>query len=301
MRAVLGNWPIKVTALILAAVLWALVAAEEPTSQLVPVSLVVVPPDGRTLVTALPPVRALYAGSAREIMKLYASPPTIKKVIPNTVIDSEYLLELNPEDLVVNGRVGAQAQDVKPRRIWVKLDEVARRTVPVVPRLRITPDSGYLLSGGIAVVPGNVVVRGPEAQVKQIDEIKTVPLEIVGANGPVRQWVRLDTAGFGTVQVSPNTVQILAEVEAVSERVLTEVPVRVSGPASGWVGDPPTVMVTLRGPLSRLAQLSRDSVVALVWADRLRLGKKAAVEVVAPAGIKGTAIPDSVEVRRTRP
>jgi len=54
------NWPAKLTALLLSGVLWAAVAAEEPTTQLVPVTLVVQPPPGRTLKGTLPSVQAVY-------------------------------------------------------------------------------------------------------------------------------------------------------------------------------------------------------------------------------------------------
>jgi hypothetical protein len=295
---VLRNWPVKLTALVLAAVLWAAVAAEEPTTQLVPVSLVVQAPEGRALTTPLPPVKALYAGSARELIKLYASPPTITKAIPDTVMGSEYRLELKPEDLMVDGKVDAQVQDIQPRTIVVRLDDVAHRTVPVVPQVRIRPDSGYMVTGGVAVVPGSVTVRGPEVHVRRIDEVKTLPVEIVGANGPIRRSVRLDTSGFGTVQVLPASVEISAAIEAVSERVLQGVPVSLKGAAAGWASDPPQVMVILRGPASLVAQVPRDSIAVLAVVESPRLGAKAPLQVIAPGGVQGSAVPDSVELRR---
>ncbi len=295
---VLANWPIKLTALVLAAVLWAAVAAEEPTTQLVPVSLVVQTPEGRALTTPLPPVKALYAGSARELIKLYGSPPTIIKTIPDTVMGSEYALELRPEDLMVDGRVDAQVQDIQPRTIRVRLEDVARRTVPIVPRVRIVPDSGYTVTGGVAVVPSSVIVRGPEGRVRRIEEIKTLPVEIVGARGPLRRSVQLDTVGFGTVQVLPASVEISASIEAVSERLLLEVPVALKGVGAGWVSEPAEVIVTLRGPASRVAQLPRDSVTVIALVEAPRVGTKVPLQVIAPAGIQGLAVPDSVDLKR---
>ena len=70
--AILVNWPAKLTALLLSGVLWAAVAAEEPTTQLVPVTLEVEPPHGRRMSTKLPPVQAEYVGSTRELINLYS-------------------------------------------------------------------------------------------------------------------------------------------------------------------------------------------------------------------------------------
>ncbi len=70
-----SNWPIKVTALGLATVLWAAVSAEEPTTQLVPIRLDIQTPTTKTLLQDIPPIRGLYAGSARELIKLLARHP----------------------------------------------------------------------------------------------------------------------------------------------------------------------------------------------------------------------------------
>ena len=47
-RAIAANWPIKLTALVLATVLWAAVEAEEPTTQLIPVSVTITTPARAT-------------------------------------------------------------------------------------------------------------------------------------------------------------------------------------------------------------------------------------------------------------
>lgn len=124
--AVLSNWPIKLTALALATVFWAAVAAEQPTTQVVPVSLILEAPEGRAFTRPLPPIRAWYAGSARELLKLYGSPPVITKVIPDTLTGSRLVLDLSPGDLTLTEDARVQALDVQPRRIEVKLEATAR-------------------------------------------------------------------------------------------------------------------------------------------------------------------------------
>lgn len=155
--ALVTNWPIKLTSLALAAVLWAAVAAEEPTTQLVPVTLIVEPPGGRALTRPLPPVKALYAGSARELIKLFATPPVISAIIPDTLTGSSYALELFPSDLKLADDAAVEPQDVQPRRIEVTLDAVSHRLVPVVSRVTIRPDTGFAVVGGVALDRKSVV------------------------------------------------------------------------------------------------------------------------------------------------
>lgn len=296
--ALVANWPIKLTSLALAAVLWAAVAAEEPTTQLVPVTLIVEPPEGRALTRPLPAVKALYAGSSRELIKLYATPPQITAMIPDTLSGSSYALELFPSDLKLAEDADVEAQDVQPRRIEVTLDAVARRVVPVVSRVTIKPDTGFAVVGGVAFSPSSVLVRGPEAVVSRIDAASTIPLEITAVRGPVRRRVPIDTGSLGVVQVSQREVEVSAEVAAVSERAFLDVPVTVRGERAAWVPEPAAVIVTVRGPAIRVAQLPKDSLA--VWAVPSGAARRETVRltVIAPPGLDATATPDTVRLQR---
>ena len=69
LRRITANWPLKLTALALAAVLWAAVAADEPSSQRVAIALRVNAPEGRPLTRSLPTVYGIFGGPARELLK----------------------------------------------------------------------------------------------------------------------------------------------------------------------------------------------------------------------------------------
>ncbi len=298
-KRLVTNWPIKLTALALAAVLWAAVAAQEPTTQLVSVDLVVEPPPGRTLTRALPPVRALYSGTARELIKLYAAPPIVRRAIPDTVSDSLFRLSLSIGDLEPVQNADVTAQDIQPRSIVLQLDDVVRRTVPVVARASIRPDSGFALFGGIAIVPSSLEVMGPVAQVARVRELLTLPIELRRVSGPVHRAVEIDTAGLGNVRLSQRDVEISAEVGPISERVLMGIPVAVGDDqGNAWEPEPPAVIVTVRGPTARLLRMTRDSVAVAALPQSEGEADTVRLEVIAPPGIEGTATPDSAVLQR---
>lgn len=296
--AVVVNWPIKLTALVLSTVLWAAVAAEEPTTQLVPVTLIVEPPPGRTLTRALPAVQALYAGSARELIQLYGSPPVARKAIPDTLSGAEYMLELAPGDLRIARDIEATAQDVQPRVITVALDDVVTREVEVVSRVRVSPDTGYALTGGVSLSPRSVTLRGPEAAVRPLERVYTVSRNITGVTAPLRQTVPIDTSGFGVARVTPRTVTVTAEVMPISERVLMGVPVTVRADRGQWTVTPPAVIVTVRGPNGRLVRLTRDSVEVVAVPTGDGTAETVALQAVPPEGLEVVLTPDSVMVER---
>jgi hypothetical protein len=294
------NWPIKLTALLLATLLWVVTATQEPTRQVVPVNLVVEPPEGRALRTALPSVHAWFVGSQGEVIKLYAELPTIHKTIPDST-SSEYTLEIGPDDLTGYPDAEVRPQLVQPSIISVRLDELRQRTVPVIHRVSIRPDSGFSQFGGIAVQPSSLIVRGPEARIRALDAVYTVPLEISGAQQTVRRSVAIDTSGLAPVRVSRNQVEIVAEIGPLSSRILSGVPVEVRDEQGGrWNADPDTVSVTLRGPTARVARLTLDSIAVVAFVRGRTNEQTAAVSVIAPSGIRAVTRPDSVTIRRRR-
>jgi len=300
--AILVNWPAKLTALLLSGVLWAAVAAEEPTTQLVPVNLEVDPPTGRSLAGELPPVQAVYVGSTRELIKLYTSPPVIRKVLPDTLTGSEYTLELSPQDLIAGRRINVRPEDVQPRAVTIRLDAVVQRSVGVEPRVTIVPDSDFALVGGIGVSPPTVIVSGPDSAVRSLATVPTVRLELRSVSTPVRRTLAIDTVGLGAVRVSPESVQVSADVAFVAERVLGGVPVTVRSDRPGNVtADPAVVLVTIRGASRRLASLTRDSLAVYASSVSGDSTERVILEVIAPDGVTGVATPDSVTLtRRTR-
>ncbi|MDH3455249.1 MAG: YbbR-like domain-containing protein [Gemmatimonadota bacterium] len=296
---VLDNWPIKLTALVLAAILWAAVAAQEPTTQLVAVRLEVQPPPGRALTSELPEVQALYAGSARELIKLYAQPPMIRKPLPDTISGAQYMLELSLSDLEVADGADVRAQRLEPRSIAVQLDDVSLQVVPVSARVTVQPDTGYQLFADVSVLPSEITVRGPDAAVARITSVMTEALMLQGIREPVRRRLAIDTTGLGAVRLSNSEVEIFADVGAVSERVLMGVPVLVRGGGPGqWISDPPAVIVTVRGRRGRIAAFTRDSISVYAMRAGGFSDSVAALEVLPPNGVIGWAIPDSVTLRR---
>ncbi|MFQ6045711.1 MAG: hypothetical protein ACE5PT_05030 [Gemmatimonadales bacterium] len=289
----------KLTAVLLAAVLWAATAAQEPTTQLVQVALEVQPPEGRALRRSLPYVQALFAGSTRELIKLFAHPPVIRKEIPDTVQGSEYIVELDLADLVVTGDANVTPQDVQPRMITVQLDALAQRTLPVVPRVRVRPDSGFGLYTGIAVAPSSLLVRGPEIRVSTMNALYTLPLEITEVRQPVRRSLAIDTTGLAPVRLSRYSVDVSADVGPISTRTLSQVPVEVrSERGRRWSPTPSVVTLMLRGATARLAGIDPDSVSVVAMVVGSAREQVVPLSVIAPPGISARPVPDSVVVRR---
>ena len=293
-QAVVTNWPIKLTALALATVLWAALLAERPATHLGPVRLDVQTAANRVLAKEIPQVQVLVGGAVRELRKLYTDPPVINKIVPDSITESTLTIDLLLQDVILPHNADVTLQDIMPRRVVVTLDDLHRRSVPIISRVNIETASGFVFLG-LHVLPESVSVIGPEAQVNRISNVYTVALDLENVRRTVRRAVAIDTTAFGVVQLSQPEVEIEALIDRITQRTIGGVPVVVDGGV--WESEPATVQVTVRGPASRLATLNRDSLLVTATVATVK-GEILALSVRPPTGLTATASPDSVRARR---
>src|SRR5688572_21696401 len=129
----------KAAALFFAVVLWLVVSAEEPSEELVPVRLEAAFDTVRILTSPRPVIRALVAGRARDLIKLYDTPPVVRRVITDDAPDS-VAVDLRPADVYIPPDVDAIVRDVQPRALVLIFDVTMSRRVPVTNAVRVVAD-----------------------------------------------------------------------------------------------------------------------------------------------------------------
>ncbi len=123
LAALLHDWPLKLTALFLALVLWLLAAGEEPASRLLAAELQVRPPAGRVLAQPLAPVTVAVVGPRRELLKLGASRLILTRLLPDTVTADSVTMVLGTADVELPSGVRVSVQDLQPRQVTVHLTD----------------------------------------------------------------------------------------------------------------------------------------------------------------------------------
>src|SRR6476661_3574141 len=91
----------KGAALFFAVVLWLVVSAEEPSEELVPVQLEASYDSARILTGKRPVIRALVAGRARDLIKLYHTPPIVRRSVTDDAPDT-LALDLQASDVYIS-------------------------------------------------------------------------------------------------------------------------------------------------------------------------------------------------------
>ena len=225
-HGVTARFPVKFAALSLALSLWIMVSSQEPTEGWVDVKVDLITDSTVSLVGDMPVVQALVGGRFREILKLHASPPEIRRVVSADTPD-QVTLDLRPGDVIVPGNADVRVRDVTPRAITLDFNVIEQRYLPVRPLVRIVADSNMRVTSGPRVLPGSVLVRGSRRAVRALGSITTSPLNIFVRDSVMVRTVPLDTSGLGLLAVTPPEVR----VRVTAERIAAPAPPPVTTPA----------------------------------------------------------------------
>ncbi len=231
------NWTIKVTALLLAVLLWTIVKAEELTRvpvENVPIEVALRDPGWMLASPPSPPTATVvFSGPLRELVRLAVARPRV--VIPvDEVSDSVEVRQLRTGWVQLEGDLSrTRTEDIRPGAVLLTFERLTTRLVPVTVRTRDELPPGLELAAPIRARPPVVRVSGPRRAIEALDSVVTGPVELGGLRGSAAIRAPLDTAGLGGVILSPANVDVVVQVAPVAQdtAVLGQ-PVDGRGPGS---------------------------------------------------------------------
>jgi hypothetical protein len=203
----------KGAALFFAMVLWLVVSAEEPSEQLIPVRLDASYDSARILTGSRPVIRALVAGRARDLIKLYHTPPVVRRMVTDDAPDS-VALDLRPLDVYIPPDIDAVVRDVQPRSLVLVFDVTTSRRVPVASAVHVVVDSGRKTARArlTRMVPDSVTVTGPRRVVNRLSSVSTVD-QTVTVRDSGDFLIPLDVQRLAAgVTVRPEQVRLLVQM-----------------------------------------------------------------------------------------
>src|SRR4029079_14987352 len=89
----------------------------------------------RVLTSTRPELRALVAGRARDLIKLYEKPPVVRRAVTDDARDS-VSVDLKPADVYIPPDVDAVVRDIQPRTLVLVFDVTSTRRVPGAKQVR---------------------------------------------------------------------------------------------------------------------------------------------------------------------
>jgi YbbR domain-containing protein len=146
---------------------------------------------------------------------------------------------------------GVTVARITPPVVHLRLEPLLKRKLPVNVRLSGKPAAGYRVVQ-TAVEPEMVSVEGPAEDVRRLNVVETVTVDVEGAKAPVKRKLRLAADGK-QFSFSPDQVTISLTIE--QEEITREFP-RVDVQPKSFAGvydaNPKMVAVKLAGPKNLL-------------------------------------------------
>jgi hypothetical protein len=182
----LDNLGLKLTALLLAVLVYLNVYTDRPATMIVSFPLEFADlPDSLALSGPAPSVvQAELRGTGKQLIFLRVKEPRLKLPMGNAV-EGHFSRALAPSDLPLPPSITVENL-IGPRMIEVDIDRRGHRLVPVGLRVEGAPAAGYHWDGRAALDPPTVLVSGPRKALARIDTLMAQPVRIDGHRDSVR-------------------------------------------------------------------------------------------------------------------
>lgn len=272
----LENLTQKMFALALALVLFVIKREEKIALVTATVPVRVSHPEDRVLVS--PPVEKVKVtiegryGKLREL-DVDALPPLDINLTGN----EQEQITFEPEDFKVPP--GLRVRSIRPAAMLVQFEDRESKEVPVEPVLEGEPVEGYRLTS-VEVEPPKVRVEGAASAVAAVTRVQTERISLSGRDQSTTLEARLAQTPehIRVLGPDPPVYRVTLTIEEkLGTRVITARPVELRGlppDHPGWEISPPTVDVTLHGPVRLLKKVDPESLVAYIDAADVDLRKR---------------------------
>ena len=206
-----------------------------------------------------------------------------KLVIDLDRISEEYDFYLNeyyehyPQKVVIPPSYELEyIEVVYPDSIHISLDEYMVKKLTVKAPLKINPAPGYTLVGNINIYPASIEVAGPREVIQEMKYVSTIKDTFLSQDFDVDVNLKIDKENRSLIEYSQTTISIHQDIQSVSERIISEIPVKVINvlPNLRLFVNPTTVALTVIGGVDRIAAVNpKDILVTIDFAKQWISGK----------------------------
>lgn len=257
----------------LAVILWVFIVSSERYEMVLTVPIEVRNLSEQKALREEVPERAQvrFEGTGRALFKtilLKKFYKDFKLVLDLDRISDEYKFILNdyfrmyPRKIVIPNEFEIHYIEVdSPREIEISLDDYSVRTIPIVSKIVINPAPGYIIVGEVKLEPTEIEIAGPNDIVENITSMKTLVDTINDVNTNIAQYFGFELPPQ-QVQLSNNAVRLSVDVQALSEKIISEVPVLVINVPDGYrvFVSPHTVSLTIIGGIDYIKNITPEDI-----------------------------------------
>ena len=195
--------------------------------------------------------------------------PDFKLVLDLERISEEYDFVLNeyferyPQKVAIPSNFDVEYVEViYPSSIHISLDEYKEKMVTVAPVLLIRPAPGFTLVGQSSISPETIKIAGSRNIVEGIGSVSTIPDTIQNATTRISLTLELASIRGQLIEYTPKTVIFDQDIQSISERIISEIPVKIKNERVNLQAfvSPQTVSLTVVGGTDFIAGLQPEDI-----------------------------------------
>jgi len=165
---------------------------------------------------------------------------------------------------------------VYPDSIHISLDEYMVKRLPVKAPVNISTSPGYAEVGDLLIIPDSMDVAGPREVIQAMEFVSTIRDTFISQEFDLNVNLGIDRKMRSLIEYSEPLIQLKQDIQPVSERIISEIPVRVYNvlPNLRLFVNPTTVSLTVIGGVDRIALVEPEDIsVTINFAEQWVSGK----------------------------
>ncbi len=261
----------------LAILLWVFIVSSEMYEMVIAVPIEVRNLSEQKALREEVPERAQvrFEGTGRTLFKTFLLKRfynNFKLVLDLDRISDEYEFVLNdyfrlyPRKIVIPNEFEIRYIEIEsPREIKISLDDYSVRTIPIKSKIIIEPIPGFVVVGDTILNPAEIAIAGPKDIIENITSINTLVDTIADVNIDISQRINFELP-HQQVQISRPDVLLSVDIQALSERIISEVPVSVINVPVGYrvFVSPHTVSLTIIGGIDFIGDFATEDILLTI-------------------------------------
>ena len=272
------NISVKLGAIALALLLWIFVMSENEYTITTDIPIEVRHLPARLVLQEKVPklAKIRIRGQGRSLFKTFILKrfiPGFKLVLDLERISEKYDFILNdyfdqyPQKVVIPSNFEVNfVEVVYPGSIHISLDEYMVKSVPIKSRVVINPSPGYIKVGKPDLDSSIVTIAGAKNAIQSIEYVYTENDTFNNLDLPLNTIVSLKRKNNTLIEYSFLNINYSQDIQAISERIISGVPVNIKNNLKGLVvrRNPSYVSLTIVGGINYIAKIKPDDIIVFI-------------------------------------
>ena len=263
----IGDWGIRVGAVLLACFLWFHAVTEHTYTREVNIRLIVenpplenTPSNRSVIIANKVPERILVQvkGHGKDVL-LVKEEDFVLRLRTEGEVNSRRTYRFQLDQIEKrDAELDVQVEEIiAPSELEVYFDLRVERNLPIVHNIDVQVAPAHVLVGPLSVEPSHVSVVGPRSIVDTIEYVTTDTLRLDNVSDDVDQEVPLSTVADNLWTLGQPSVRVRADVQILADNDMAGVPVKIRNAGGRRLrADPEFVMVKVRGGVDVVSNLN---------------------------------------------